>query len=391
MQHSLNELIRNERGVASVMVALAMAALMGLTALAVDIGQAHLKRGALQTAADAGALAGANSLLAEGDDFDTLKAIVTNYVHKNLVPEDVPTAALTNADIVFMRDGAPTLLDPNQVEVTVTLSQSRGNPLQLYFGSLVGVPTMNVQVVARAGIVGICSSKCVKPFVVPTKFEWDDSSDPGTKYYQNGEMDVDSVAEVNSVNILGYTQADIGTQIIIKPGDPSLAIVPGQYNLVDLPPVNKGNPITGADAVRENIAGCTGSNSLYPVGPGDELLLEPGNSAGPVKQGTTNLIGEDPYAHWDSSTNSIEGSLYSDPLDSPRVAIMAFYDPRKPPTSGRNSIIVYEMGAFFIESVDSNGNVSARFMNTVAVDPDSTTSDDCMLRMSRMMLDTSRQ
>lgn len=388
----IHTLFYSQRGVASVMVALAMAALMRLTALAVDLGQAHLKRGQLQTAADAGALAGANSLLAEGDDFTSLRAIVTNYVTKNLMDSDVPALAITNDDIVFMRDGTPTTVDPNQVEVTVTLSEARGNPLNLHFGKLIGVPTMDVQVVARAGIVGICSSKCVKPFIVPTKFEWDDAADdPGSKYYNNGEMDVDSAAEVASVNILGYNQNDIGTQIVIKPGDPKLAITPGQYNLIDLPPMNKGNPITGASAVKENIAGCTGSNALFPVGPGDELLLEPGNSEGPVEAGTNTLIGQDPYAYWNNATNAIEGSVYSDPLDSPRVAIMAFYDPRFPPVSGRNSVKVYEMGAFFIESVDKSGNVSARFMNTVAVDPDASTGDDCMLRMSRMMLDSSRQ
>lgn len=390
MRKLLYILYKGQRGTASVLVGLTVMVIMGLCAFAIDFGQAYLKRGALQTAADSGALAGANSLLSEGQDFTDLRAIVTNYVTKNLVPDDQPTVALTNADIVFMKDGVPSTDNPNQVEVTVTLSEERGNPLKLYFGKLLGVPTMDVRAVARAGIVGICSSKCVKPFVVPTKFEWDDMADPGTSYYNNGEMDVDSAAEVASVNILGYTQEDVGTQIIIKPGDPKLTIVPGQYNLVDLPPVNKGSPITGADAVRENIAGCTGSNSLMPVGPGDELQLEPGNSAGPVKQGTGDLIAEDPYAYWDSSTNSVEGSVYDDPLDSPRVAIMVFYDPRQPPASGRNSIFIYELGAFFIESVDSVGNVSARFMNTVAVDPSSTDNNDCLLRMSRMLIDSSR-
>jgi len=391
MKQIFKRLIRDQQGVASVVVGLSMAALLGLTALAIDIGQAHLKRGSLQTAADAGALAGANSLLAEGDDFEALRTIIKNYAYKNLVNEDKPTLALTDEDIIFLRDGVPTNYEPNQVEISVTLSGERNNPLKLYFGKIIGTPFMDIRVVARAGLVGICSSKCVKPFVVPTKFEWDDQAAPGTKYYNNGEMDSDSQAEIDSINILGYDQSDVGTQLIIKPGDPSLAIAPGQYNLVDLPPANKGDPVTGADAVRENIAGCTGSNSEHTVAPSDELLLEPGNSAGPVKQGTTRLINEDPYAYWDSSTNSIEGSVHSDPLDSPRVAIMAFYDPRQPPVSGRNSIIVYELGAFFIESVDSVGNVSARFMNTVAVDPDSSDSDECMLRMSRMMLDSSRQ
>ena len=381
---------RNEHGSATVMVSMAMAALMGLTALAVDLGRAYVKRAGLQTAADAGALAGANSLLAEGSDLAKLRLIVTNYATRNLTEADMPAKALTDADIVFLRDGVPDEEEPNQVEVTITLSGERGNAFALYFGKAVGKPTMNLQVKARAGLVGICSSKCTKPFVVPTKFTWDDQAAPATKYYNNGTFDVDSVQELATVEVLGYTQDDVGTRIIIKPGDPSLAIAPGQYNLVDLPPLNKDTPITGAAMVKENIEGCTGSNSWFPVAPGDELLIEPGNSAGPVKAGANTLINLDPYAHWDTSTNSVEGSTEADPLDSPRVVIISFYDPRYPPTGGRNSIFVYELGAFFIESVDSAGNVTARFMNTVAVDPEPSDGSGCLLRISRILLDSSR-
>jgi len=388
---NIKTILHNDKGVASILVALTMTTIMAFTALAVDIGQIHLKRGALQTAADAGALAGANSLLAQGKDFDQLRTIVKTYAYKNMLDKDVPTSALTDPDIVFMKDGVPTEEDPNQVEVTIMLNSLRNNPLTLYFGGIIGTPTVNLKVVSRAGIVGICSSKCVKPFVVPTKFDWDDSAAPGTQYYENGEMDVDSPAEVNSINVVGYDQNDIGTQIIIKPGDPSLAITPGQYNLVDLPPINKGNPVTGGDALRDNIAGCSGSNGEYAVGPGDELQLEPGNSQGPVKQGTEDLLNTDPFAYWDPSTEAIEGSQYSDPMDSPRMVIMAFYDPRQPPQSGRNSVTIYELGAFFIEDVDNQGNVTARFMNAAAYDPESTDSSDCMLRISRVMLDSSRQ
>lgn len=387
----LRNLFSQQHGVASILVGMCMPALMGMCALAVDIGRIYIKRGAIQTAADAGALAGANSLMAEGSDIEKLRAIVTKYAERNLTATDIPNESVTPTDIVFLRDGVPDEDQPNQVEVTVTLNEAQGNPFPLYFGKAIGIPFANIQVVARAGIVGICSSKCIKPFVVPTKFTWDDSAAPATKYYENDKMDVESVQELDSVEVLGYTQYDVGTQIIIKPGDPSLAIAPGQYNLVDLPPINKGNPTTGAAMVKENIEGCTGSNSEYPVEPGDELLIEPGNSAGPVKAGTNNLIGLDPYAAWDTSTNSIEGSSFSDPLDSPRVAIISFYDPRYPPTGGRNTITVYELGAFFIENVDSKGNVTARFMNTVAVDPEPGGSSDCLLRISRLMLDSSRQ
>ena len=382
--------LNDDHGFATVLVSMCMAALMGLTALAVDLGRAYLKRSALQTAADAGALAGANSLLAEGRDIEKLRLIVTNYAVRNLTEADAPAKALTDADIVFLRDGVPDEQDPNQVEVTISLTAQRDNAFPLYFGKAVGKAAMDIIVTSRAGLAGMCSSKCAKPFVVPTKYEWDDEAAPGTKYYQNGTLDVESPQEMGTVNVLGYTQDDVGTQIIIKPGDPSLTIVPGQYNLVDLPPVNKGDPITGAAMVKENIEGCDGSNSYATVAPGDELLLEPGNSAGPVKAGTSTLIGLDPYAAWDESTNAIEGSSFSDPLDSPRVVIISFYDPRYPPSGGRNTLTVYEMGAFFIESVDSTGNVQARFINTVAVDPDSDGSD-CLLRISRLMLDSGRQ
>ncbi|WP_319542433.1 pilus assembly protein TadG-related protein [uncultured Pseudodesulfovibrio sp.] len=387
----LHNLLSREQGMASIMVGLSMAALMGVCALAVDVGRIYVKRGALQTAADAGALAGANSFLAEGSDIEKLRAIITNYAERNLTAADIPNDSVTPTDIVFLRNGVPDEENPDQVEVTVTLSEAQGNPFPLYFGKAIGIPFTTIQVVSRAGLVGICSSKCVKPFVVPTKFTWNDSAAPATKYFENGTLDVDSLQEFDSVEALGYTQDDVGTQIIIKPGDPSLTIAPGQYNLVDLPPINKGNPTTGAAMVKENIEGCTGSNSEYAVEPGDELLIEPGNSAGPVKAGANTLIGLDPYAQWDTSTNSIEGSSFSDPLDSPRVVIMTFYDPRYPPTGGRNTITVYELGAFFIEDVDSGGNVTARFINTVAVDPEPGGSEDCLLRISRLMLDSSRQ
>lgn len=152
MRNRLQSFIRQERGVASVMVALGMTALLGLAALAIDIGQIHLKRGALQTAADTGALAGANSMMSEGHEFDKIRSIVTNYATRNMVADDKPSLALTNADIVFMNDGVPTEINPNQVEVTVTLSAQRGNPLNLYFGRVLGIDTVDVQVVARRAL-----------------------------------------------------------------------------------------------------------------------------------------------------------------------------------------------------------------------------------------------
>jgi len=387
----IKRLVRSESGVISVVAALAMVAILAMGALALDMGRIYLKRSSLQTAADAGALAGANSLLGEGRDLAALRTIVRNYAVRNMVDSDRPGVALTDGDILFLRDGVPDDVHPNQVEVKISLLEERSNPLKLGFAPIIGIPSFDLTVTARAGLVGVCTSKCVKPFVVPTRFTWNDQAAPGTKFYMNGEMDVESPEEVASVEIIGYDQNDVGAQFVIKPGDPVLAIVPGQYNLVDLPPVNKGTPVTGASAVNENILGCTGSNSYAEVAPGDELQLEPGNSKGPVSSGCSDLIDSDPGAYWSEATEAVEGSSHSDPMDSPRVVIIAFYDPHQPPVSGRNSIIVYQLGAFFLENVDPHGNVYARFINTVAVDPSGTGDPSCLLRISRVQLDSSRQ
>ena len=80
---------------------------------------------------------------------------------------------------------------------------------------------------------------------------------------------------------------------------------------------------------------------------------------------------------------------YYDPLDSPRVAMLAFYDPRRPPVSGRNSLFVQQLGAVFIEGIDGKGNVTARFIRAKAEDP-STLGGECLLKVVRMMRDTGR-
>ncbi len=71
------------------------------------------------------------------------------------------------------------------------------------------------------------------------------------------------------------------------------------------------------------------------------------------------------------------------------MAIIAFYDPRHPPVSGRNSIYVAQLGAVFLESIDGKGKVTARFIHAVAKDPIDS-DQDCMLKTTRMVLDSSR-
>lgn len=385
---TLTTYIHQEHGSMTVIMGLSLAVVMGFAAFAVDLGYLYVKKSQLQQAADNAAMAGASALVSQRGDLAAVRAVVLDYARSNLDDMDVPTSAVTDGDISFHTQGALGAA-PDQVEVTVRRTLERTNPVSLFFARVLGADNADLMATARAGVVPVCSSRCVKPFIIPAKFDWDDeATGSGSKYSNNGKLDVDSPEEMASVNVTGYGEEDVGTPVILKYGDPGDTMVPSQYSPVDFPPVNKGVPVTGASEYRANIGGCDGSNFTL-VELGDELYLEPGNMTGPTNQGLKDLLDEDPFAYWDDSTKSVQDSSFEDPLASPRVAVVAFFDPRTPPTSGRNSLVVYQLGAVFIENQSKPGEIRARFMNAVARSPEPG-EGDCLLFIPRLALDSSR-
>lgn len=357
-------LLRDERGAISVVAALTMLVLGGFAAVGVDYGYIQWKRSQLQAAADAAALAGAASLVTSGLDWTKIANEAVTYGRANIDSRDNPAAAVTAADVTINQtDG--------WVEVKAGFTSARGNPLHLFLAPLLGRSLTDVSATARAQMFCSAAAKCVKPWSVPAKFTWNDACDPA--FANNGMLDVSSPCEMASINVLGYSTADTGTQIILKEGTPQSTIVPGQYGPIDLPSLNDGDPISGAATYQANIEGCTEANK-DPVNVGDNLLLEPGNMKGPTKQGVEALIQEDPGAYWDTSTKTIRGSRFTDPANSPRVGSIAFYDPRYPPVSGRNTIVVFQIAAVFLEGVSGGGDVTARFVNTTVQNPVRTTA-----------------
>lgn len=380
--------LSQEHGAMTVIMGLGLAVVMGFAAFAVDLGFLYAKKSQLQKAADNAAMAGASALVSHRGDLAAVRAVVLDYARANLAEEDIPGAAVTEGDITFFTTGALGAV-PDQVEVSVRRTLDRANPVDLFFARVLGTENADLRATARAGVAPVCSSRCVKPFIIPAKFDWDDeAAGADSKFSNNGRLDVDSPEEMASVNVSGYGQEDVGAPVTLKYGDPGDTMVPSQYSPVDFPPLNKGVPVTGADEYRANIGGCDGSNFTL-VELGDELYLEPGNMSGPTNQGLKDLLDEDPFATWDDATDSIQGSSYEDPLASPRVAVVAFFDPRNPPTSGRNSLVVYQLGAVFIENQSKPGEIKARFMNAVARSPEPG-EGDCLLFIPRLTLDSSR-
>lgn len=338
----------NNRGSMIIMTAVALVVMFAFAALTIDGAELMTTRNQLQAAADAAALAGASGLIDGNQATATARAIA--IAGQNQAEQDIKRPVIiTAADVTFPQAG--------RVKVRTHRTTGTGDALVAYFLKIVNPASNNltdVTATATAEVYDVCKSDCVKPWSIPDR--WGDTNG-------NGRWDA---GEAYDPVTTGYqAPGDVGAQIVLKQGDPHNTMAPGQYYPIDLPPINCGcgsGPVKGGSQYRWNIDNC----NQYTVGVGDELLLEPGNKVGPTKQGVQGLIDQDPGAYWDSSTNSIKGSAFG---KSPRVILVPFFDPQIPPQSGRNSVFVTKVGAFFLEGIQGNGDVTGRFISTAVDGP----------------------
>jgi Flp pilus assembly protein TadG len=337
-------LARNQQGSVLIMVAFTIAALLAFAALAIDGSILLTARTQLHTAADAAALAGASGLLQGGPDVAIDRAIRFASLN-NAVEKELSTVEITAEDISFPQS--------NIIRVRTHRTEATNDALRTYFLRVVNPlhgHVANVTATSAAMVYDICGARCLKPWAIPDR--WDD--DNGDGIYDHGEYyDRDGT---------GYTAAvDVGTQIVLKVGEPSETIESGVFFPITFPPLDtgQGKPQTGADKYREWIAGC----APYLVNEGDRLMIEPGNMVGPTYLGMEDLTAEDPNAYWDDYSEFVNGSAYA---RSPRIALVPFFDPRFPPNSGRNWVNITKIGAFFIERIHSNGDVTGRFVQVTA-------------------------
>jgi hypothetical protein len=246
---------------------------------------------------------------------------------------------------------------------------------------------------AQSNCAALCTVQCVKPISIPDR--WDDATGiPGymgglvggkltPNWRNNGRWDSEAlVGDVNGNGLYdpgdayedrngngiydselydpattGYRPAvDLGLELTLK-GSFSSSAFPGQYQVVDFPPVNRGTPLTGGEPYAENWNGCAGA-----VGPGDRCQLEPGSLSGPTNQLMRDVIARDPGAYWDPNTQSVEGSLFA---QSPRIVFIPVHDPRIPITSANLVVRVTRIVAFFMEQMEGSGEVRGRFLRAI--------------------------
>jgi Flp pilus assembly protein TadG len=319
--------LRDERGMTLVMVGCGFLAFMSATMLAVDVGQMMVARTQSQNAADAGALAGAVALVfndfnnrsASGPAVQSAIGAATSTGNKVMNGQ----ASVIPADVTF-----PAI---DKVRVRVERSAARGNPIQMFIGPMIGLYTANVGAIATAEVIPANAMTCVKPFMIPDRWEelndkpyntltstfemYDNKGNPLP--VQDKYIPACKTCKPGETN--GYTGYhpvnDKGVQLTLRAGN-GHNIEPSMYFSWKMP----GG--TGADFYRENISGCNQTK----VEPGDQIIQEPGAMNGPTRQGIEDLIAKDPTATWDTSCKCVKGSKFG---VSPRVAPIPLYDPAK--------------------------------------------------------------
>ncbi len=160
--------LNNQRGAVAVMVALTMMAMLGMVALALDVGHALVARNQLQNASDAAALAGARALgvIYEGmsgslSGYTLTAGEVANIVNAaSVAGADNQAAGVTvtvnAADISVgiwtssTRTFTPTTVLPRAVRVTARRDGTANGPIGTFLAQVIGSTSVNVTAVATA-------------------------------------------------------------------------------------------------------------------------------------------------------------------------------------------------------------------------------------------------
>lgn len=174
-----------ERGLTIFLVAMSLTALLGVMALAIDLGMLYVARSQAQRAADAAALAGANVFISSGCTSVTGGCVVGGPQEAPAAAQAITVAAKNNvmgqpADVKWAgTSSCPTTAGnnicfsyPTSTEPQITVTVRRPG-IQTIFAHLFGVRAAEVDATATAEAfnpVGNNNSQdvaCVTPFLVP--------------------------------------------------------------------------------------------------------------------------------------------------------------------------------------------------------------------------------
>src|SRR5262245_19583225 len=132
---------RDDDGFSLVFVGVGMMAFVGVSMLAIDVGQLRTARSQAQNSADAGALAGATALVYnDWDDRTPTGSAVMNALAASRANKVISgTVAVAPVNVEFLP--GPAGLN-NQVRVTVFRDAAHGNPIPTMIAKYFGIGTV---------------------------------------------------------------------------------------------------------------------------------------------------------------------------------------------------------------------------------------------------------
>ena len=397
--------IGNERGATIALVAVTLTALLGMGALAIDLGMLRKARTDAQRTADAAALAGASAFVDDNVPLNAraaARARALEYAERNYVGGtyvDIDSTGLGTTEdgtrwIVQTKEAVIVII-PDSFKVRAIIRRANIGTL---FGRIMGEEMATVSAKSAAQAVNSNGTKCVKPFALPDMWNELDDDANGNRLWDGEEdwaydPDVDTYkpylgdpVEYGNIDDTGYGSAwrndyadalgdkfigDKGRQIMIKPQDPQETgvISPGIFYPWVIPedPTQDaqcglggdGGGEDGAAPYSQNICSC--NNSLVMLGVDYEI--QTGNMVGPSYEGIKDLVNLDPSASWDPIGDSVMNSNASNWLDSPRVIKIALWDPIEVQKSGKQSIKFTNIALMFVEEQQNrHAPIIARFI-----------------------------
>jgi hypothetical protein len=346
---------RNDRGQTLVFIALAIAAILGLAALGIDVGYMFSVRHELQRSADTGALAGASKFVEPYSFWSSNDNDPTMQQARERAKDFASTDKVVGAPL--HRDDEVLVSFPSEGRVQVITQRT----VPLFFARVFGQSSrlINATAVAEAAVADR-NVQCLQPWAIPKPLLEDLNSnglyDPAigeqTREFEEGETIILKVAEPrNSAHTwdLITLQQEAGHFFgVAYCGDTGAS----DYNNRIVDPC-KGN--------------CGIDNGAY-------IPLEPGNMVQKTQKGVDELMAQDPGAQWagpplggdpDDMSTWVEGSTAEGGWqNSPRLVKIPIYDPMTQVNEGRTEIKVVGFASFWLEGyMSGQGTVTGRFVS----------------------------
>jgi hypothetical protein len=194
----IRAILADQAGMAFVLMAISMVAVVSAAAIAIDIGLLVTARTESQRTAEAAALAGAGWLLQNPTDSAGAVARAKEYGWLNTVRGD---------SVLVLDQDVDVILDSSKVRVRVNHVRERGTAINTFFARVFGVRNVNVRTLAAAWAAPVTGfdesrgdTRCLLPIALQD--QWNDANG-------NGVYDIGENYSADGTSFGQYDQGDL--------------------------------------------------------------------------------------------------------------------------------------------------------------------------------------